>query len=250
VLGLVLLSHGIAAYSDEEIKEANETYHDQRIQVLGTMSSHKKDDFTLVYLNIASEMGDSNAPAGVNTTLWRNLYFPKVDQFTELRSNFTQSLVELPNISVRVWLQFPAFKVRSESRIMLKRYSDSDSVYDLLVGCRAITVVMDKGVVTDMYWDDSCSGCSAEYCLEDSCSSKIEDLRPMCHDKDALAEDPFHCGLKIYIAWIGTDSDGKSLNSYTSVPSRFEKYSFISSAYDAASGFTSDFISFWKKPLN
>jgi len=243
------------AMDDEEIQEENETYHEQKYTHLVGRTSYQIGDYTLVFLHIACEMINSSFPAGRNTTLWKAMYFPKVDSFTELRNTFTQPLVELPNTTVRVWLEFPAYgsDMRSESRIMLYSYNSSKSSekWDLLVGSRAITVVLDEGVITDMYWDDSCAGCLQDYCIEGSCSSSIsDDIRPPCHDSKALVEDPYRCGLKIYIAWKGTDKDNNTLSSYTSVPSRFQKYSFIATAYEAAAGFTSDFLSFWKKPLN
>jgi len=243
----------LADDESEENDKENATYHDVKYNHLLNLKSHVKEDYSLVIMHIACEMYDPEYPAERNTTLWKSIYYPKVDDFTEFRSNFTQSLVMIPSVNVRVWLEFPTFGMRSESRVMLYNYNESASKgdqHELLVGSRAITVVLDEGVVVDSYWDDSCTGCSEEYCIEGSCSSVISDIRPACHDKDALAEDPFRCGLKIYVAWKGTDKNNQTLTSYTSVPSRFQKYSFIASAYDAAAGFTSDFISFWKKPLN
>jgi len=250
VIGLMLISQCTFAASDEEIEKENSTYHDQKYPTLLGRKTYAKGDYSLAVLHIAAEIANPNFPAGRNTTLYKSVYFPKVDEFTELRSDFTQGIVDIFNTTVRVWIEFPAFHLRSESRVMLFKYNDTHKKIDLLVGCRAITVVLDEGEITDLYWDDTCNGCSEEYCLEDGCSSKIEDLRPVCNDKDALKEDPYHCGIKLYVAWIGTDKKNQTLSSYSSVPSRFEKYSFIASAYDAASGFTTDFLSFWKQPLN
>ena len=247
-LWLALLAPSVGA--DKETEKENKTYHEQKLATLIGRKTYASFDYSVAILHIATEIIDPAFPAGRTTTVYKTIYFPKVDQFTELRSNFTQALVEHPNTTVRVWLEFPAFNLRSESRVMLYKYNSTDDKKDLLVGCRAITVVVNQGVMTDLYWDDTCNGCSDDYCIERSCSSVIEDLRPVCGNSDALKEDPFHCGIKIYIAWIGTDKKNVTLNSYTSVPSRFEKYSFIASAYDAASGFAHDFISFWKKPLN
>jgi len=251
IVGTVLIFPPISAESEEEIEKENKTYHDQKYPQLAKMKSHEIGKYTLAVLHIVCEMINASHPAERNTTRWKTVYYPKVDEFTELRGNFTQSLVMVPGVSVRVWLEFPAFDIRSESRIMLYNYNISKSEdYELLVGSRAITVVMEQGVVVDMYWDDSCTACSEQYCLEGSCSSVISQISPPCHDQFALAEDPFRCGLKIYVAWRGTDNLNQTLNSYTSVPSRFQKYSYIASAYDTAAGFTSDFLSFWKQPLN
>jgi len=214
------------------------------------MKYHVIDDWSYVVLHIVSEMYNPEYPASRNVTHWKSAYFPKVDSFTELRSTFTQPLLMSPNVNVRVWLEFPTFDMRSESRIMLYNYQQEEK--KLIVGSRALTVVMEEGVVTRIFWDDTCSSCTEDYCMEDSCSSSINDLpdRESCQDQKSLEEDPYRCGIKIYVAWKGTDKDGNNLNSYTSLPSRFQKYSFIASAYDAAAGFSSDFLSFWKKPLN
>jgi len=249
VIGLILLSQGAFASSIDQKKE-NSTYHDQKYPTLAERDIYKKYDFSVVILHIAAETSDPSLPGGMNTTVWKSVYFPRVDMFTELRSHFTQPLVEKGNTTVRVWLEFPAFNMRSESRIMLIRYNDSYDKIDLLVGMRAITVKMEEGKMTDIFWDDTCAGCSADKCIEDSCSSVIADLRPTCTDKDQLKKDPYHCGLKIYLAWTGTDREGMALSSYGSLPSRFQKYSFIASAYDAASGFATDFVTFWKQPMN
>jgi len=252
VIGLVLLSQGVLANNEEEKQKLNETYHLQKYEALKDRKTYNVGDYSLAVLHIILERPDETSPTGKNVTLYKSFYFPKVDEFTELRNKFTQPFFEEKNLNVRVWLELPAFDLRSESRVMMYKYNGtySDQQYDLIVGCRAITIVLESGVMKDLYWDDTCHGCSEKYCIEHSCSSVVADLRPTCDDKDALAEDPYHCGIKIYIAWIGTDKNNNSLSSYTSVPSRFEKYSFIASAYDAASGFASDFISFWKQPLN
>jgi len=241
---------GTVVMSDDA--EEMEKYVDQRYDNLLGYKENEKGDYTLCILHIACEIVNESFPNGRNTSVYRAMYFPKVDDFSELRNHFTQHILDVPDASVRVWLEFPAFNVRSESRIMF--YSSNSSKgkhYQNIVGSRAITVVMEEGVMKEMYWDDSCASCLEENCLEDSCSSDIfADIRPSCQDSQALEEDPYRCGIKIYVAWQGTDRDGHSLTSYTSVPSRFQKYSFIASAYDAAAGFSNDFISFWKKPLN
>jgi len=235
----------------EESEDQNRTYHDQKYSNLVGKRSYARDEFSLMVLHVALEIFNSSLPAGRNTTTYSTMYFPKVDQFTQLRSNFTQAYIMSPNTSVRVYLDFPAQELRSESRLMLYNYNTSRSdKIDLLVGSRAITVNMEQGVITHLYWDDSCSGCLEDRCLEDSCSSAIHEFSQACDDINALEEDPYRCGIKIYVAWKGTDKNNNTLESYTKVPSRFQKYSFIANAYDAASGFATDFISFWKKPLN
>jgi len=232
--------------------DENATYHTLKYPQIENMKYHEIGDWSYVILHIVTELYDANASVARNVTHWKSVYFPKVDSFTELRSKYTQSLLSLPNVNVRVWLEFPTFSLRSESRVMLYKYpgASKETEKEYLVGSRAITVVLEEGIMKEAYWDDSCSGCSDELCLEDSCSSVISEIRPECLDVKSLEEDPYRCGIKIYVAWTGTDHNNKTLQSYTSVPSRFQKYSFIFSAYDAAAGFSSDFISFWKKPLN
>jgi len=252
IVGMVFVFPGIYASDAEgEVDQDNKTYRDQHYRELVRIKSHSAGAFSACVLHIECEMINPDFPAGRNTTLWKSVYFPKVDEFTELRNHFTQALVSIPDVSVRVWIEFPAFEIRSESRLLLYTFNETRSLEkEILVGSRAITVVMDQGIVTDMFWDDSCSFCSEKDCVEGSCSTVISEILPPCHNQDALAEDPYRCGIKLYVAWKGTDNNNQTLHSYTSVPSRFQKYSFIASAYDAAAGFTTDFLTFWKQPLN
>lgn len=227
--------------------EANDTEAMYRKQVYGKLAALKTfavSDYTVVVLHIATEATGGNT--AVATGVEEAVYFPQVDAFTQLRANVTQALVDEAEVTVRVWLEFPSTGVRSETRVLLA----NNATHRRLVGSRAITFVMEGGNVTDMYWDDSCVGCTAAMCLEHSCSTDLAGLTPSCRDATALREDPFRCGVKLYIGWKGTDSRGKRLSSYSSLPSRFQKFSFITSAYNAAAGFATDFISFWKKPLN
>jgi len=254
---MVWLVQGSFAWSDDEIKKENNSYIVDKYDVLKQKSIYKKsydgtDSRALVFLHIVKEEFDENASANQKLEHVKAMYFPSVDYFSELRSTYTQNLLNLTNVKVRVWLEIPAQKLRSESRIILYRYQkDEKFIYDNLVGSRAITIEMEEGIIKRLYWDDGCTACPETKCLESGCSSLItSDISPACHDPHSLKEDPYRCGIKIYVAWKGTDQDNHTLESYGSLPSRFQKYSFIASAYDAAAGFTSDFIKFWKKPLN
>jgi len=247
---IILLSCGV--FADDAEKEKTK-YHEQVFDKLAANTSRAKGVYTVAVIHIDIETGDLHEAAGKNVSHNQTIYFPKVDEFTELRNKCTQDLLYVPNVSVRVWMEFPGFEIRSETRLMLYRMTPAGTTtakYDYLVGSRAIVVNMVDGFVTDLVWDDSCTGCTSDYCLDDGCSTIISKIDPACGGSEILEEDPFYCGMKIYVGWNGTDSEGATLSTYASVPSRFEKYSFFMSAYDAASGFASDFISFWKKPLN
>lgn len=237
---VVLLGAGALAANETD----EELYHKQTYGKLAALKTFAVNDYTVVVLHIATEATGTNTEVTTGTV--EAVYFPRVDAFTELRANATQALIDEADVTVRVWLEFPSTGVRSETRVLLA----NNATHRRLVGSRAITFVMESGNVTDMYWDDSCVGCTAGMCLEHSCSTDLAGLTPSCRDATALRDDPFRCGVKIYIGWKGTDSRGKRLSSYSSVPSRFQKFSFITSAYNAAAGFATDFISFWKKPLN
>ena len=223
--------------------DANATYQQQTYSKLAALKSFAKGDFTVLVLHVGVEEGTAdNATASAQ----KAIYYPKVDDFSELRATSTQPLIGKPDTSVRVWLEFPSSNLRSETRVMLR----NDETGQRLVGSRSITIEVTDGTVTDLVWEDTCNGCTTQSCLEDSCSTETDSLDPKCDDADALKDDPYRCGLKIYVGWRGTDSKGVSLTSYTSMPLRFQKYSFVTSAYNAAAGFSSDFLSFWKKPLN
>lgn len=244
VLGVAAVLVGAAALAGAADSEAEDTYRKQTYGKLAALKTFGVNDYTVVVLHIATEATGSNTE--VTTGTEEAVYFSQVDAFTELRANTTQALIDVAGVTVRVWLEFPSTGVCSETRVLLA----NNATHRRIVGSRAITFVMEAGNVTDMYWDDSCVGCTAGMCLEHSCSTDLAGLTPSCRDATALREDPFRCGVKIYIGWKGTDSRGKRLSSYSSLPSRFQKFSFITSAYNAAAGFATDFISFWKKPLN
>lgn len=234
----------LAARAVRAEDDANATYQQQTYSKLAALKSFAKDDFTVLVLHVGIEAGTGTDNA--TSSAQKAIYYPKMDDFSELRATTTQPLIGQPDTSVRVWLEFPSSDLRSETRVMLR----NDETGKKLVGSRSIVVEVTDGTVTDLVWEDTCNGCTTQNCLEDSCSTETDTLDPKCDDADALQEDPYRCGLKIYVGWRGTDSKGVSLTSYTSMPLRFQKYSFVTSAYNAAAGFATDFLSFWKKPLN
>lgn len=99
-----------------------------------------------------------------------------------------------------------------------------------------LTVVahLDMGVVNRIQWDSSCNLCPSHRdaelsCLPDEtnalcvggapCRDCYAQLSSDCSGADAV------CAPKVYLAWLGTDADGRPLLSAGSVLSRFAAHS-------------------------
>ena len=170
-------------------------------------------------------------------TKFKSNFFPKVDQFSLLRVNSTRFAVA-SNASLRVWVEIAG--IRSESRVFVQGYT--------VVGARSIVAELDQGNVTALVWDDDCSTCSVDQCLEGSCTSSALDGGVDCFNTKAITADPFYCSIKIYLVWSGRDGKNKKCSSIDKLPSRYYQYSFVSNVYDAMSGFWVDFQAAWSTP--
>lgn len=170
---------------------------------------------------------------------FRAVFFPRVDQFSLLRLAATRNLAGLGgNVTVRAWAELGG--ARSDAKLMLAE--------SRIVGARSLVVALENGNVTALAWDDDCESCVSTDCLDGACSTDTATLTPPCDDAEALAKDAFRCGVKVYVAWTGTDVRGKDMTSIAKLPSRFTKYSLVSSIYEAAAGFWEDFNNAWITP--
>lgn len=241
---LLVLMSGIALGA-----KIDPQYTVQRYSVLNGRRSFRYNNYTAVNLMVGVEvtkgretevmrvLPNTTDRADAFTKPFKAVFFPRVDQFALMRIASTRALL-FKNVTMRAWLEIGG--VRSEAKRM--------SVDDSVVGSRSAVVTLLRGNITSIDWDDDCAGCSAAQCFDGSCSIDASALVPPCDDPVALGNDAYRCGLKIYLAWIGTDSNGKPMKSISKLPSRFTKYSLVSNIYDAASGFWKDFLTAWSTP--
>jgi len=241
----LLCSVAIPAFSDD-----TKEYKENSYKELSLHPTFGKHNFFPLAVHVSLEFPPGVTPNITDTAVEEGVhtafYFPKVDQMSQIRANFTQDLVNTPGALVRVWLQFGLSTIRSESRVILNVTNNQTK----LVGSRAAFVVLDKGKPKDIIWDDDCSACHKEFCLDDTCSSDTKKFTTSCSDPKAVKEDPYRCGIKILLAWQGTDVSGSDLFTCDNLPSKLSKYSSFMSTYDAVAGFSEDFVKFWSSPRN
>lgn len=82
-------------------------------------------------------------------------------------------------------------------------------------------VVMEDGSIEDIEWDDGCDGCSGARCHRsgDENGGTCGITRVDCDTGD------LSCNPKVYVAWLGTDSDGFYATSAGKTWSRFRQFS-------------------------
>ena len=200
---------GLSAAKKEDIH-----YTEQKESELSTRTRFKYDNYTSFHIKLGIEAGPESTDevleyltnaTGANVTSleepFDSIFFPKVDEFALMRLD-TRELVGL-NVTVRAWVEIGGN--RSESRIMI---SNSHAV-----GSRSVVISVDTGNITSIDWDDNCDGCRGNACLDGACSIDSESISPACDDPKEIEMDPFRCGIKIYLVWVGTDVDGKPMKS-------------------------------------
>ena len=89
---------------------------------------------------------------------------------------------------------------------------------------------VDEGEVTEVIWDTHCDLCD-EKCLE------FEGEEVCSFDKPGSAIDYKDYNLKVFMSWIGTDSDGFHLTSAGYRMSQFRKYSLYKNYEEARKSF-------------
>lgn len=98
---------------------------------------------------------------------------------------------------------------------------------------------MDKGNVTSLEWVDGCNECKCSneedignsICKESLCYSDLCTVTD--EDCDKMGDQT--CNIKVYLAWIGTDANGRPFSSAQSLPNNFMVFGF-KKAYRAAAG--------------
>ncbi|KAJ3426209.1 expp1 protein [Anaeramoeba flamelloides] len=174
---------------------------------LYSKTSFKRDDDSIIFVYI-------NDPDGTNK---RGTFYPTVDDFTVLRINeFGCTYGENENVTISVG-------VNEDERSTFVHYSKDKR----FVGYYTVIVKLDEGKIDKIFWDDSIdkSDCPDENAIDDFCSLSLEDY----DDCKSNARD-----LKVFVAWIGTDSDGDYMTSANTIPSRFKRFGVSKVVNEAA----------------
>jgi len=151
-------------------------------------------------------------------------FYPNVDDFT---------LVEVENSFGAPWLDSPQgdpvyirAEVGTHSSFWRTR-SQGSGAGKLTVPFWTLVIELADGLVSTITWDDSCPLCdSSDLCVE---GRNCGVLHTSCGN---TASDD-NCNLQIYVAWFGTDVDGRYLTSSDKRLSRFRSGS-LRGAYDSA----------------
>jgi len=145
--------------------------------------------------------------------IWlKSIFLPQVDNLSLLTiSNFTwtnMTSVYKDWTDFRVYLQFGnGTNAVKSSR---KRFWSGG----LVIGSWSAMVRLDAGTVVSIDWDDGCEECDADHCLDNVCALD----QTSCYGRN--------CDLKIYLGWIGDDTNKIYCTSAGSLPSNFRTFSF------------------------
>ena len=117
-----------------------------------------------------------------------------------------------------------------QSTTSLLRLYRSPSSPDAIFPSNTLVLDVDKGVVKNAQWDESCDTCSSSTCAENSYDFQGLPSGP----SDTLSScrlSPGECGatsgvcdVMVYVALSGTDVDGRVLNSAEARQSLFQRY--------------------------
>ncbi|KAJ5072513.1 expp1 protein [Anaeramoeba ignava] len=167
-------------------------------------TSYKVGDDSCVFIHVENSTHETRA-----------IFYPIVDQLSIL--NIPGSGCEYgADVNTTVYISINGIN------------STKVHVYDTqsFIGSYTVFIKLDQGKVEKLMWDDSlsCSDCNGG-CIDGLCALKVSDYNK-CYDESR--------DIKVFVAWIGRDSDKRYLTSSNSVPSRFQRYG-VSSAISKAS---------------
>lgn len=114
--------------------------------------------------------------------------------------------------SVSLIVQADNNGTNSENVTYIKKATDANSP-DIIVPIFSLVVNIDNGKITSTTWDNGCWDCTS-LCYLDRVNVNVTQsncrINP-CNGTDASSTTA--CDPKIYISWIGTDSNGNHMNS-------------------------------------
>lgn len=161
---------------------------------------------------------------------WVATYWPRVDEFSqlELAGTFNTSLSFNPNLTI--WVEYNG--ITTPPRRVFNETSN------LIIPYFVAVVLLDKGKIRDVQYQEGCHNCRSGHCLDNNCGmSRGSGSSDVCNSTD--------CNIKVFLAWSGRDSSDTPCKSISSTPQNFNEFSttplvnFGNSVYN-------DFIYNWK----
>jgi len=145
---------------------------------------------------------------------WSSTFWPRVDEFSvlELLNSYNNSFVKNQNLTV--FVEYQGFNTSGKPYFMT---NEKDKA--VIVLYQTVVVLLDKGNVVGVDWQDGCSQCLSEHCVDNTCGTEQMD-----GDTD-LCVDKMDCNIKIYLAWSGRDANDDACRSIASSPASFSQYS-------------------------
>jgi len=169
------------------------------------------------FANVTSYTNPNITEIFPNTT--KGTFFPQVDIFSQMLISNT-GLLYKNETNVYVF-------VNHGGVISEKRYYKRADFAGLFVGSFTAVITISNGNVTGITWDDGCSQCTSSCIETKTCGLSYNDV-------DCVANTGL-CNISVYLAWVGTDSNGATCNSLSYIPSKFASYS-LGPVYQTAAG--------------
>jgi len=135
------------------------------------------------------------------------MFYPVVDDFTllEIDASFNQSWLDrADNLPVYVRVE-----VGHKSSPWRMRSSVNEGIR-YTVPYYTVIIETLVGIVSSIYWDDSCFNCDPTMCVSKSCGVATDGC-----------QSSYNCNLQIYVGWFGTDSKNGYMTSAGKRLSRF-----------------------------
>lgn len=165
-----------------------------------------------------------------NITLqqWETTYWPRVDEFSQMNVVGTYAQGFPFNQNLTVWVELIANRTSKTNVTTIRLVTEERKVYTedlekpVFIPYFTVLILMDKGIPTDMQWDEGCSSCSPDVCINGTtCGTRtnleIEKRNEQCSKID--------CNIKVFVAWTGRDKEDGACRSAASMPSKFHQYS-------------------------
>jgi len=135
------------------------------------------------------------------------MFYPVVDEFTllEIDQSFNESWLDDPKDVVYIRVE-----VGKKSSPWRRRSQINGGIRYTVPFLTLIIETVD-GIVSKLYWDDSCGTCvSPSMCVGQSCGVAYDGC-----------QSSYNCNLQIYVGWFGTDSRQDYMQSAGKRLSRF-----------------------------
>jgi len=153
-------------------------------------------------------------------------FFPTVDIYSLLQVNGSYDYFKNLTEVIEVGVEVNGFA--NEDQLPRTPYLPDDTT---VVGYLVLVVTIANGNVISLQWDTDCSICpDPTQCVDGFCTNAKSD----CEQSQNSTNVPPNCDLKIYLAWVGTDSNDQSCTSAGSLTSRLRQYS-VDNVYDQTS---------------